>query len=523
MPVIEVHERLIKALIQTGAIPSDRSGIERIDTHISTLLLSGQYVYKIKKPLNLGFLDFSTLDRREQSCRDEVRLNRRFAPDIYLGVCAITGDPEKPQLNRPGKEQHSGEVIEWAVMMRRFESNALLSDKVSELGRGLIERLAVRLAHFHHQAAVSSQSNRYGSPESIYAPMVQNFSQIRSRRSSERRQLDDLSNWCEQAFSELRQIMDARHRDGSVRECHGDLHLGNITLIDGEPVPFDGIEFNEELRWIDVFNDLAFLTMDLTRVGRNDLARWLRSAYLQETGDYGGLLLLRFYEVYRAMVRAKVLAIRSSQQDLSMAEREQLTADYKRYLRIAESYTRPGLRALIITQGVAASGKSTLSGSLIGKLPAVRVRSDVERKRLAGLPPEARVLSEQSGAIYNADMTARTYDRLADCAEQIIQAGFIAIVDATFLKKSYRQRFADLATKLNVPFVILSCDLPEAELRHRLENRQQSGRGPSDATLDVLITQIRNKDPLSGEEQAYSLDVNPAMPLELDDLIRRLR
>lgn len=508
---LEEHEALIRALLkQQGGGPD-----QRIDTHISTVVLRGNNAYKIKKPINLGFLDYSTLELRHSACAEEVRLNRRLAPDLYLGSVPISGSLEQPQL------EARGEPIDWAVKMRRFDPHALLSNRVSELNRGLVENLAVRVAAFHAEAAVCGEDCRYGTPELVYGPVEQNFSQIRSRRGADRRQLDALGDWSEHRFISLQYRIRERKRAGRVRECHGDLHLGNIAMIAGEPVIFDGIEFNPGLRWIDTIDDLAFLTMDLTRVGRADLARYLLNAYLEHSGDFDALPLLRFYEVYRAMVRAKVHAIHAAERGLGHDERVELVAEFRRHLRLAEAFSRAGPRGLIITTGVAASGKSTLSGSLLGRMPAVRVRSDVERKRLAGLEPEARSMSRYNSGIYTADMTERTYARLAEVAETIILAGFVAIVDATFLKRSQRRRFIDLANEHDVPCVILDCQVPEPELRRRVAMRSAAGGDPSEADLEILSAQLRNLEPLSSDERALALTVRPDDQLELDDLVRR--
>ncbi len=380
-----------------------------------------------------------------------------------------------------------------------------------------------RIARFHGDAARCPEDAPWGTPEAVYAPMVQNFSQIRSRRASDRPFLDRLADWTEQRQIELRQVLDARRAGGHVRECHGDLHLGNIALIDGEPVAFDGIEFNPGLRWIDTMNDLAFLTMDLTRVGRVDLARCLLDSYLQLSGDYEGLRVLHFYEVYRAMVRAKVAAIRVAQRDLAPADREHAIAEFRRYLRIAEAFTRPSPTAIVITHGVSGTGKSTLTSRMLDRLPAVRVRSDVERKRLAGLPADVNAMNRYNAGIYAAGMSERTYERLAGQARAIVEGGFIAIVDAAFLKHEQRLRFADLAAALNVPFVILSCEAPETVLRARIGQRLAKGQDASDADLAVLAGQLRDREPLGREELGMSIVITPERPFVLDQLVRRIQ
>jgi predicted kinase len=262
--------------------------------------------------------------------------------------------------------------------------------------------------------------------------------------------------------------------------------------------------------------------MDLTRVGRVDLAHWFLDSYLQVGGDYEGVRVLRFYEVYRALVRAKISAIRLSQRDLKPGEREAAIGEFRRYMRLAEAFTHPSTRAVVITQGVAGAGKSTVSGKLLDRLPAVRIRSDVERKRLAGLAPDADAITLYNAGIYSADMTERTYARLADIARGVVESGFVAIVDATFLRQEHRQRFAELAASLDVPFVILDCEAPEAVLRERIRERMKRDDNVSDADLDILDAQLKAREPLTPDEVAMSIPVRPDRPLELNHLLKRI-
>ena len=284
---------------------------------------------------------------------------------------------------------------------------------------------------------------------------------------------------------------------------------------------FDGIEFSEALRWIDTLSDLAFLTMDLKHLGRGELAAWLLDAYLSENGDYAGLPLLRLYEVYRAMVRAKVAAIRAEQVEGSEA-REAVLAEYLRYLRLAEALVREGRGAIVLTYGVSGSGKSHWAGELVGALHAVRVRSDVERKRLAGVAPTGDASADLEAGIYSAEMTARTYRRLEDLAQYIVQAGGVAVVDATFLKQARRRPFVELAKTLGVPWLILRCQAPEEVLRERVRRRHAAGGDASDADLRVLEAQLLQKESLNAEEREHSLVVSPERPLDPEAVAARL-
>ena len=495
----EQHEALIRALMDTARWPQGGGDRRRIDTHISSVILAGNLAYKIKKPLDLGFLDFVSLQAREQACREELRLNRRLAPDIYLDALPVTGSVDAPRVDG------GGPAIDWAVVMRRFDPDAILSNLAAELTPSLITRLAQRVAGFHAGAAVSPDTAPYGGPEAALAPMRDNFDQITGLTGDGHPSLNGLRAWTLERYADLLDTLCRRKATGHVRECHGDLHLGNVALIDGEPVVFDAIEFNPGLRWIDTLNDVAFLTMDLHHGGRAALAYCFLDRYLQITADYEGLAVLRFYEVYRAMVRAKIAAIRQ-QQDLPAQERQLVEIELASYLVLAERLTAARRGALIITYGLSGSGKSFQGAALTGPLPALCLRSDVERKRLLGVDP-----GEDATALggYSPDLTRRTYARLAELARSVVDAGYVAVVDATFLLAAQRAPFSALAAELGVPFVILDCDAPVEVLRQRILMRRQEAGNVSDADLAVLERQLVVREPLSDAELGYAIRVRP--------------
>jgi aminoglycoside phosphotransferase family enzyme/gluconate kinase len=505
-----IHDPLIRTLTDASIWPHPASTVELVETHISYVLLVGEYAYKIKKPLDLGFLDFSTLELRHRCCREELRINRRLAPSIYLEVVAITGSAESPQIGGEGPP------IEYAVKMRRFPDDGLLSQHAENLTPGLVSGLAQRVAEFHAGVEVSAADQSWGSADTVLQPMLENFDPIQQLEHDPQIdiQLQRLQRWTLQRHSELRPELEARKASGFVRECHGDMHLGNITLVHGEPVIFDAIEFNPGLRWIDTINEIAFLVMDLEEKGRPELAQLVLNSYLEVCGDYAGLKLLRFYQVYRAMVRAKVTAIRLGQDDLEQEERLTLEQEFQRYLDLAERYTGTQSPALIITHGFSGSGKSVASQGLVQELGAVQVRSDVERKRLLGLAPLSATGSSVAADAYRAEITEQTYRSLLQAAEQILGAGFIALVDATFLKQQQRQPFAELADRLGVKFLILDMQTPEQVMRERIRARAQQGGDPSEADERVLELQLASTEPLTEEEVAVSFGVVPNQPLE---------
>ena len=446
---MDTHDRLIQALTDRSVYEHPTTEIVVLQTHISWVVLTGPYAYKIKKPVNLGFVDFSTLAKRHFFCQEELRLNRRLAPQLYLEVVAMSGTPERPQFHG------TGAPIEYAVKMAQFAQDTLLSHliDVGQLQVSHIDRLAHEVSAFHARIATADPLSRFGTPEVIYQPVQENFQHLFDAiddpvRQAHARALED---WCQRTFAARRPTFVARKRDGFVRECHGDLHLGNMILRDDEVVIFDCIEFNDTLRWIDVASDVAFLTMDLEDRGRPDLAHRFLNAYLEATGDYGLLVLLPFYLTYRATVRAKVAGIRLGQSHLSPEEAAHVRQAFGSYLDLAERYTRPSRPRLWITHGVSGSGKTFSTQQLIEATGAIRLRSDVERKRLFGLAPLERSTDRSDRDLYAPDVTQRTYAQLAQQATRVVEAGFTVIVDATFLKRAQRDAFRRLAAQLDVP------------------------------------------------------------------------
>jgi len=489
---------LIEALQNPALYDHPVHGIRVLETHISWVLLTGDYAYKIKKRVDLGFLDYSTLERRRRCCEEELRLNRRLAPTLYLAVLPITGEAAHPAWDG------TGPVIEYALKMREFPQAAQL-DRVlrrGELTSGHISQLARLVAAFHDAATVAGRESPYGVAEQVWQPALQNFQQIRPYLDAarDREILDALQHWSEVEFHRLTPVWSARKSDGCIRECHGDMHLGNMALVDGELLIFDCIEFSEALRWIDVMSESAFVVMDLDDRGRPDLAQRFLNDYLQHGGDYGGLQVLRFYQVYRALVRAKVACIRLAQPGLPNVERAETHARARRYLALAQRYTRPVPTPLIITHGLSGSGKTTLSDVLVESGGAIRVRSDVERKRLFGLAPEARSDSALAAGLYSKEADDRTYGCLANRARVIIASGFPVVVDAAFLQRAQRDLFRTLAAELNVPFVIFHCYAPASLLRQRIQRRAAARSDASEADLAVLEYQLRVEEPLAPDE-----------------------
>jgi len=506
---MDTARQLIDALIEQDILGHKAVTPQLIETHTAWVILTGEFAWKIKKPVNFGFLDYSTLGKRHFYCDEEVRLNRRFAPQIYLDVVAIAGSAECP---RPGGD---GPVLEYAVRMRQFPAGGLLSQLAEQRQLELrhIDQMVERVAGFHRDTAVAPADTPYGEAERIHHWVSENFQHIRPLLNTpgEIEQLERVRQWTEAEHERLGPLMSRRKRQGAIRECHGDLHLGNITLIDDEVTLFDCIEFNPELRWIDVISEVAFLVMDLEDRGYRNHAFHFLNGYLQYSGDYEGLEMLRYYRVYRALVRAKVAMLRKQQAGAGRQAVQTANAEYLQYMQLAQQSIGRGRPAVLITYGVSGSGKSTIARQLCEAAGMIQLRSDVERKRMAGLAATERSVSDTGSGLYSAEQTAKTYRRLADLATGVLQAGYAVIVDATFLQRQYRDLLRALAEQNRVPFVILEFQVADAELERRIKAREVQGVDPSEATLAVLQEQRKTGQSLAAAEIPYAIHVNSSI------------
>lgn len=480
--------------------------IEVFETHISWIVLTGDFAYKIKKPLDYGsFLDFSTREKRQRFCEQEVRLNRRLSPNLYLGVVALSGNAQQPRVN------DDSAPFEYAVKMRQFSNRHLFShlQASGELSLELLDNLVDQLVVFHedverlHAERLSAESD-HGSRNALRAILEREFELIEARLESgaDQRRLEHLRTWLTEAFERLAGEFDRRHREGYVRETHGDVHLGNVVQHEGQALLFDGIEFNDELRWNDVGSDLASLLMDLEACGEQAFANHALNRYLELSGDHTLVRLLPFYKLYRALVLAKVAMLRYHQPELHPVDRQAIMADYRRYIALAEQYAEFNFPYLVIGVGVSGSGKSRFTGEMVQRLGGVRLRSDVERKRLFGFDPQAKT-GQAAVDIYTAEATEQTYRRLAQLAGIVLEAGFPVCIDATCLRREQRDLLRHQAEARGLPVLMVSFEADDETLRARIIKRAQRGGDPSEVGLTVLERQQRDFEAFDDDERLH--------------------
>ncbi|MFI9654875.1 AAA family ATPase [Guyparkeria sp. GHLCS8-2] len=480
------QERLIERFKENLA-ESD-SSLEHLQTHISHVFLTGPWAYKIKKPMNFGFLDFSSLDRRRHFCEEELRLNARLAPELYDSVLGLDADGKLIEANDNAEE--------FVIRMRRFDQADRLDHVARRIGldEALVEQIADQIAAFHAKAEVAATETHFGEPDTVWAPMQQNLEQIAPllETDADRDRLAEMERLSRTAFEAIRPTLEQRKREGHIRECHGDMHLANMALQDGAVTIFDGIEFNDDFRWTDTANDLAFALMDLNKRKLIAPARQLLNRYLEISGDYEALPTLRFYQGYRAAVRAKI-ALLSLRDGMPDEERDAAWADFREYTDLANAFFTPAKGELFITMGVSGSGKSLASRELVLGRGAIRVRSDAERQRMFTDPAER----------YTEMASDSTYNRLAEIARLGTQSGWPMAIDATFLERARRQQFETLADEIGVPYTILFIECDNEQLLEYLRERQAHGGDISEADEQVLQHQLQKLESLGPDEARH--------------------
>lgn len=509
----------LKSLLTPTAYGHPVRDVKLVETHVSWVFLTGELAYKIKRPVAYPFVDLRSAEQRAYFCGEEIRLNRRFAPDLYLDVCAVTRSGDRIELGG------DGEVIEHAVRMREFPSEGEL-DRLLESGNiepGELARFGRELSRIHGTLPKPEPGQTLGEAAATSRIVLENLAECvaAARSLGTASALGALEEPLAERLRALEPLLAERFAAGRVRECHGDLHAGNVARFEGRLVAFDCIEFEPAFRWIDVADEISFLLVDLARLGCPRHARAFLDAYLRESGDYQACRLLPLYKAHRALVRAKIAALREGGAG-AREEREAARAEHRAWLSAAEDALRVGRPRLVAATGLSGSGKTWLGKRIAAELDAVVVRSDVERKRLWGVAELEGTGSALGEGAYSREAGARVYERLVAAAEDALRGGVSVVVDATFQRKAERARLRELAERTGVTLELVVCHAPSEVLLSRIAARRAEGADASEADQAVLAWQERRAEPIDAEEQLFVVDADTTDGAVVSEVLARL-
>lgn len=489
----------INFLLNPLAYPHRVKKIELVQTHISWVFLTGDFVYKIKKPVNFGFLDFTTLEKRHYFCQEEIRLNRRLSPEIYLDVV--------PVVKREGGVfiEGEGEIIDYAVKMRQLPQEACLTSllKRGKLTPEVMEKIAKIMANFYASSETNEEIAVYGLPEKIEVNIKENFEQTRPYigRAITKEIYEALKHYSFGFLKDKRDLFLKRIEAGQIKDGHGDFHCANIYYDQNKVYVLDCIEFNTRFRYADVAADVAFLLMDLDFRQASPLGNYFLNAYLAQTNDFGLLSVLNFYRIYRAYVRGKISSFEADMPGISQDRQKAALARSKAYFELAYRYLQPTKPYLLATVGLLGSGKSTVARHLAARLGAIVIRSDAVRKHILGIKPDEHLYVPFGQGIYAPEITGQVYANILNLAKEALNVGFPVILDASFHKEAYRQGVRDLAQALNCPYYFLHLRCDENILKRRLAKRQKESGDISDGHLALLTNFKQTFAPLKDKRQ----------------------
>jgi len=508
--------RLIEAMLCPEFYPHPvHEPIRLVQTHISYVLLTGQHAYKLKKPVNLGFLDFSSLEKRHFYCTEEVRLNSLYSPALYLEVLSIA---KRGGHFAFGTDTEFDTIVEYAVHMREFDDRNLLYNvfECGELNENHVLEIARKLSDVHRTAKTSDAIRAYGRATCIAEMASENYEEIRPFIGTTETEQFFLEThaFTDRFIAENSSLFCNRIDEKKIRECHGDLHLKNICIYEGRIQFFDRIEFSEQLKNIDVIYDLAFLAMDLQYRSRNDLANVLINNYLERTGDYEGAELLPLYLTMRACVRGKVNSMLSADEHLSDAESERAKDEAHIYFEHAWRYTQHRESALIVMCGLSGSGKSTVARNLAKKIDAIHIRSDAIRKHIAGVQ-----LDDHGQEIYTPELTRQTYEHLALLGNRIAAGGQNVILDAKFGERAFRRHVIEDSRRAKRSLRFLWCNAEAPVLEARLRSRKGD---ISDAGPHLHEQQVAEFEEFTHEEKMFVTPIDTERPVDIDALARTI-
>ena len=507
---------IAEALLNSQAYPHKPRKIELVQTQMSFLFLTGDYVYKVKKPVNLGYLDYTTLEKRRFFCHQELELNRRLCPEVYLAVAPIV--EYKGALHIEGE----GKTVEYAVKMKQLPRDHMMDVLLprGQVSQEMVTKVAEKLVSFHQRAETNPEIAAFGKLGVIRQNTDENFAQTEryvgvSIPSTEYNRIE---NYTDDFMQSNASLFNKRIREGKIRDCHGDLHAAHVCFTDDICI-YDCIEFNDRFRYSDVASEIAFLAMDLDRYQQADLSNHLVNTYVELSHDEELLKLLNFYKCYRAYVRGKVESFKLDDPYLTEEEKKASLATAESYFDLACSYAR-AKPLVIITTGLVGTGKTTVAEALSQRLGCATISSDVIRKKLANISPTEHRFEEFQGGIYSADFSAKTYSEMFQQADKILSQGQSVILDATFGRKEDRLQAKKLAEERGADFVVLECLLDEENTKRRLEERLK-GETTSDGRWEIFEFQKQRFDPVTEIAPQQHVVLDTSQPI--DNIIEIIR
>ncbi|MHB8137056.1 MAG: bifunctional aminoglycoside phosphotransferase/ATP-binding protein [Smithellaceae bacterium] len=519
-----IHSSIIESMTRPSFYPHKPQTVELVQTHISYVFIAGDYVYKVKKPVNFGFLDFTTLEQRKFYCEEELRLNRRLAPSIYQDVVPIMQN-DQGELSPGG----AGKIIDYAVRMKKLPLDKMLKILLAQnlADQKIMDAVAGKIARFHKEADTGGTIDGMGSIETIRHNTDENFAQTEKYLdvTIPAYQFRFIKEYVERFLAANKYLLEKRVAEHKIRDCHGDLHLEHICIAD-EIIIFDCIEFNERFRFGDVAAEVAFLTMDLDYNGYHLKAEDFVRSYLQYSGDTDMHALLNFYRCYYAYVRGKVISFRLDQKEIPEAERKEIKQTASKYFDLAYTYAaRLEKPLLILTAGLIGSGKSYQALNLAARLGADVIRTDVLRKELLNISPVEQHHDAFGQGIYASDISQKTYEKAIELAAEKIQQGKPVIIDASFKNRSDRALAADLAERLHVPFYVIECNCPDAVVKIRLEKRKLDKDNPSDGRWEILQKQKNQYEEIREipEDSCFKVDTSANPEISRQNIIRTIK
>ena len=491
---------------------SDVKSVSIIQTHISFVALTGKYAYKVKKPVNFGFLDFSTLEKRKYFCQEEMKLNRRLCPNIYLEVLPITIKGNTLELNGDGK------IVDYALKMREFSQEEIMTNliKKGKIHEGTIDEICHILVDFYNSGKQSEEIDNFGSSKAIKQNIKENFEQTQS--VVDLTIPKDVYTYIKAAsnkfFEVNKAIFEKRIKEKHIHDCHGDLHSGNIVVSDNNIYIFDCIEFNKRFRYCDVASDIGFLAMDLDYLNHPYLSSYLIDKYVDKSHDKGIFDVLNFYKSYRAYVRGKVLGFKLSGQNISKKERKNTIETAKKYFDLSQYYTslfyldlKNKKPLLFIVGGLSGTGKSTISLKISVDYHAQYINTDIIRKELAGIDKFEKHHDEINTGLYSPEKIDHTYEKVMEKAEYLLKKGENVVLDATFQKKSYRDMARKIAEENNAISVLIQCTCPENIVKKWLGERQRK-KTVSDGRWEIYLNQKVTFESINPKEKHIKIDIS---------------